>query len=134
MKTYKINGLEIEGSGNPSPKLRALLERDEPFVQPAPTPEGDSWTPTRIAAAVHEAVLNERIGRVIAQVMDQRKVSVRRMASLLGVAPSRVAQMRDSENLELKTLVRALAALDCEVELIVRPREGTGAPIRAKLG
>ncbi|MCL6568866.1 MAG: helix-turn-helix domain-containing protein [Meiothermus silvanus] len=134
MKTYKINGLEIEGNGNPSPKLRALLERDEPFVQPAPTPEGDSWTPTRIAAAVHEAVLNERIGRVIAQVMDQRKVSVRRMASLLGVAPSRVAQLRDSENLELKTLVRALAALDCEVELIVRPREGTGVPIRAKLG
>ena len=80
--------------------------------------------------AAHERLLLEAT-EAVCKALDDRGMTRRQLASVLGVRPSEITQrLSGARNLTLRTLAEMLDALDCDVHLslVDRPSRGVYEP------
>ena len=94
----------------------------------------------KLASRVDSELARLRLDQDLVILREQRGISQRRLAQMVGVSQPVIARIETgrSRNLELRTLIKIAAALDSEVHIIIRrrrPRRATRAvPARARQG
>jgi DNA-binding XRE family transcriptional regulator len=86
-----------------------------------------------LAARVEKRLAEMRIEQDLIALREQRGLTQSQLARLLGVSQPAVAKMEaEGGNLEIRTLVRAAAALDArlEIRLIAERARSSGRPVR----
>lgn len=120
-KKYTVAGLAMIGDEAPSEALKTLLEEGKPYVEvdrrrldvAAPV-----FTPQQIAATIKAEVVARSAGELVEKAMQAQDVSLRELASRLGVVNSRVAEIRKAgQAIEVQTLARYAEALGYELEI-----------------
>ena len=83
-----------------------------------------SRSPGKIHEAVRETVTARAVGEALARARKQAGLKAKEVAFSLDVSGPRVAQVESSSsNLTLSTLLEHAQAVDCEVEIVLRPRD-----------
>ena len=129
--TRKIGGLEVVADAQPSAELMEFLTTPQPeYLEPSKTAEAATFDDLR--QRLTEAMLEQKVGRLLAEARQLRQVSTRELAKVLGWNQSRVVQVEHSSNPEVGTLAMVAAALRCRVEIRLIPEEG-GEPLVASV-
>jgi DNA-binding XRE family transcriptional regulator len=114
---------------SPTEKNGAILE-----IQ---VPKGtlqETRSPTAILEATREAVFSNAINQALKQIRQQAGLRSKDMAKALKVSPARVTQIESiNNNITLETLVQHAQAANCEVEIILRPKDKNLPEIRTAL-
>jgi ribosome-binding protein aMBF1 (putative translation factor) len=113
-------------------ELQNLLDQLTPEERAGKTlkvrvPKG-TLIPSRTPRALHDEVraviAAKAVGEALAQARKQAGLRAKDVAGMLEVSAPRVAQVESSEaNLTLSTLMEYASAADCEVEIVLRPRD-----------
>ncbi|MEY4530485.1 MAG: hypothetical protein RLZZ156_1206 [Deinococcota bacterium] len=90
-------------------------------------------TPTELERTFKAELLARNAGTLLRQAREARGKSLSKLGLELGISKGRVHQREQaSANLEIKTILEQADALEYEVELVLRPKQG-GQEIRALL-
>jgi plasmid maintenance system antidote protein VapI len=123
-KTYQVAGLSMQGKIAPSPLLKELLAESKNYVERTRADTSAGNTPEQISQTIKAELTARSAGELVHKAMDAQQVSLRELASRLGVVNSRVAEIRKSgQAMEVQTLARYAEALGYDLE-IAFVREG----------
>ncbi len=93
----------------------------------------ETITPTELERTFKAELLARDAGTLLRQARETRGKSLSKLGLELGISKGRVHQREQaSANLEIKTILEQADALEYEVELVLRPKQG-GQEIRALL-
>jgi hypothetical protein len=91
------------------------------------------YTPEQIKAEVEVAVVNGKVGNLLARARADSGLSLRLAGEEAGVTRGRIQQLENSENVEVATLVRVAAALGYSVRISLTPKQAGKQPLTAEL-
>lgn len=97
-----------------------------------PRPAGDrvvATAPDELEGTIQRATA----GELLAEAKARRPRSNAAIGATLGVSRQRVAEILESRNLELQTIVRVAASLGYETRLMLHPVDGVGPDLAAVL-
>jgi transcriptional regulator with XRE-family HTH domain len=112
-------------------RLQELLHRLTPAERAGQTLEVEvplgvrlpRRTPNQMLLEVQDTLTTKSIGEALTQARKQAGLKAKDMAQSLDVSPPRIAQIEsEGANLTLATVLEHAHASDCEVELVLRPR------------
>ena len=113
--------LQREGLNALETALEVLSEMDRPIPLPSADARADGWVhvPATLAAKIHLYNEWKRSGR-----------SKRALAEAMGVHPSAVSRLFDFRyRSKMENIEAALAALNCELDVVVRPPQAAPASV-----
>jgi Helix-turn-helix domain len=117
-KTYHVAKLAIKGNEAPSPLLKEFLNPSKDYVERSHPDTSSGTSPKQIVHTLKAELAVRSAGELVHKAMDAQKVSLREMASRLGVVNSRVAEIRKSgQAIEVQTLARYAEALGYDLEI-----------------
>jgi DNA-binding Xre family transcriptional regulator len=124
-KTYRVAGLNMKGLEAPTPLLKVLLNEPKDYVEHTQIDTSKGSNPKHITRTLKAELAARSAGELVHKAMDAQKVSLRELASRLGVVNSRVAEIRKSgQAIEVQTLARYAEALGYDLEIAFVSKEG----------
>jgi ribosome-binding protein aMBF1 (putative translation factor) len=115
-----------------SDKLQSLLDQLTPeerngAIFSVRIPKGTvirTRSPRAMREAVRDVIATRAVGEALAKARKQAGLKAKDVATMLEVSAPRVAQIESLDaNLTLSTLLEHAAAIGCEVEIVLRPRD-----------
>jgi ribosome-binding protein aMBF1 (putative translation factor) len=124
-KPYTVAGLNMKGTEAPSPLLKRLLQDEQAYVPSQPADPSPGVTPEQMRSVIQAELVARSAGELVQKAMDSQQVSLRELASRLGVVNSRVAEIRKSgQAIEVQTLARYAEALGYDLEIAFVSKTG----------
>ncbi|MGY2896775.1 helix-turn-helix domain-containing protein [Deinococcus sp. UYEF24] len=108
---------------DPDPNIRALAQmpEGEPLLPP-----GTVLDPPEYPQDIREALISASIGDALRELREGQGLTGVQLAERLGVNKQRVSALEHliTDQVELATLGNVARALECELEITFRPKEG----------
>ncbi len=124
-KRYKVAGLTMTGTEQPSNLLQQFLNADRDFVTARQADSSPGTTPEQLRSTLHAELTARSAGELVEKAMQSQQVSLRELAERLGVVNSRVAEIRKSgQAIEVQTLARYAQALGYDLEIAFVAKSG----------
>lgn len=103
------------------------------ILEPKQNQSPQTSTPAELERTFKAAVLARNAGTLLRAARETRGKSLSQLGLELGISKGRVHQREQAKaNLEIKTILEQAEALEYEVELVFKPKQG-GQEIRAVL-
>jgi DNA-binding XRE family transcriptional regulator len=114
---------------SPEEKNGAILELD---LSNTALPVGRS--PKTMLKQTREIILSNAISQALKQIRQQAGLRSKDMAKVLQVSAARVTQIEaQNSNLTLETLLQHAQAANCDVEIVLRPKDKNLPEVRTAL-